>query len=82
LNKIIAGVYTCSGENGKMTDFQKEPNEIDEGADYVGYQQAFKLITSNVKTVGIEELPLALGVNRIAAANIIASVSYPTADIT
>ncbi len=65
-----------------MMDFKKEINEIDEGTDYVGYRQAFELITPGVRTVGIEELPLALGVNRIAAVDIVASVSYPTSDVT
>ncbi|OGO19902.1 MAG: hypothetical protein A2Z15_00785, partial [Chloroflexi bacterium RBG_16_50_11] len=57
-------------------------NEIDEGTDYVGYLEAFQLITSNVKTVGVEELPLALSVGRIAAADIVARVSYPSSDVT
>ena len=65
-----------------MADMEKVTNEIDEGTDYVGYQEAFKLICSNVKTAGIEELPLALSVGRIAAADVIAAVSYPSADVT
>ncbi len=66
----------------KMADTVKNTNEIDEGADYVGYKDAFQLISANVKTVGIEELPLALSVGRIAAADIIAAVSYPSSDVT
>jgi molybdopterin molybdotransferase len=65
-----------------MTDTKRDTNEIDEGTDYVGYREAFQLISSNVKTVGIEELPLALSVNRIAAADIIAAISYPSSDVT
>lgn len=65
-----------------MTDFIQHANEIDKGTDYAGYQEAFNLIASNVKTVGVEELPLALSVNRIAAADIVALVSYPTSDVT
>ncbi|MBN1160677.1 MAG: molybdopterin molybdotransferase MoeA [Dehalococcoidales bacterium] len=60
----------------------KETNEIDEGTDYVGYQEAFQLICDNVKTVGVEELPMALSVGRIAAADIVAAVSYPSVDVT
>lgn len=59
-----------------------ENNEIDEGADYVGYREAFDLIISNIKTVGTEELALAAGVGRVAARDIIARDSYPTADVS
>jgi len=65
-----------------MADIEKETNEIDEGTGYVGYQEAFQLISSNVKTVGVEEMPLALSVGRIAAADILADVSYPSSDVT
>jgi len=65
-----------------MADREKNTKEIDEGTDYVGYQEAFRLIRANVKTVGTEELPLASGVGRIAAADVIAAVSYPSADVT
>jgi molybdopterin molybdotransferase len=65
-----------------MADMEKEPHEIDEGIGYVGYQEAFQLICSNVKAVGVEELPLALSAGRIAAADVAAAVSYPSADVT
>lgn len=65
-----------------MADFEKNPEEIDEGADYVGYQEAFDLIKGNVKTAGIEELPLAAGAGRVAAKDIIALESYPSADVS
>jgi molybdopterin molybdotransferase len=65
-----------------MTDMEKDTNEIDEGTDYVGYQEAFELINSSVKTVGVEELPLALSVGRIAAEDIVAAASYPSSDVT
>ncbi|OGO00911.1 MAG: hypothetical protein A2Y58_01485 [Chloroflexi bacterium RBG_13_51_52] len=61
---------------------EKETNEIDEGTGYVGYREAFELISSNVKTVGVEEMPLALSVGRVAAADIVADVSYPSSDVT
>jgi molybdopterin molybdotransferase len=60
----------------------RDIREIDEGADYVGYQEAFDLISSNVRPVGIEELPLALSVGRIAAEDIMAEVSYPSTDVS
>ncbi len=65
-----------------MADIKIQNNEIDEGTDYVGYNEAFQLISSSVKTVGIEELPLALSVGRIAAEDIVAAVSYPSSDVT
>ncbi len=61
---------------------ERDINEIDEGTDYVGYKEAFDLISSNVRTVGVEELPLALSVGRIAAEDIVAEVSYPSADVS
>jgi molybdopterin molybdotransferase len=64
-----------------MADMKRDSNEIDEGADYIGYQGAFNLIISNVRTVGVEKLPLALSVGRIAAADIVAELSYPSADV-
>jgi molybdopterin molybdotransferase len=63
-------------------DMEKITNEIDEGTDYVGYQEALKLIYDNVKIVGVEELPLASSVGRIAAEDVVAAVSYPSADVT
>ncbi len=60
------------------SDFQ----EIDEGTDYVGYREAFDLISANARTVGMEELPLAMSVGRIAARDIIAAVSYPSSDVS
>jgi molybdopterin molybdotransferase len=63
-----------------MVDFEK--NEIDEGTDYVGYREAFDLITNNIGSAGTEELPLASAVGRVAAQDIIAAESYPTADVS
>lgn len=56
--------------------------EIDEGMDYVGYKEAFNLVTSNVSTVAIEELPLSSGVGRITAEDLVARVSYPTTNVS
>jgi len=57
-------------------------NEIDEGTDYVGYREAFSLIASKVRPVGIEEMPLDMSVDRIAAVDVAAQVSYPSADVS
>jgi molybdopterin molybdotransferase len=65
-----------------MTDKKFQVNEIDEGINYVGYKEAFQFISTNAKTVGVEELPLALSVGRVAAEDITAAVSYPSTNVT
>ena len=60
------------------TDF----TEIDEGTDYVGYQEAFELIRSNVQPAGVEEVTFDTCVGRIAADDIVALVSYPSSDVS
>jgi molybdopterin molybdotransferase len=67
------------GAGGKM---ETDSSEIDEGIGYVGYQEAFDLIDTNVRAVGVEEIPLDAGAGRIAAADIVARVSYPGADVS
>ena len=59
------------------TDF----TEIDEGAGYVGYEEAFNLVCSNVQTVGVEEIPLDLCVGRIVAEDLVALISHPSSDV-
>ena len=61
---------------------QTDNYEIDEGADYVGYREAFELITSHVKPVGTEEMTLNESVNRIAAEDVVAHISYPSTDVS
>jgi molybdopterin molybdotransferase len=56
--------------------------EIDEGTDYVGYKEAFELIDANIRAVGVEEITLDRAVGRIAAADIVAQVSYPAVDVS
>jgi molybdopterin molybdotransferase len=56
--------------------------EIDEGTGYIGYREAFNLIASNVRPVGIEEMPLDLSVGRIAAGDVVAQASYPSTDVS
>ncbi len=57
-------------------------NEIDEGTGYVGYREAFDIIGANVRPAGDEEISLNLCVGRIAAADLVALVSYPSADVS
>ena len=57
-------------------------NEIDEGAGYVGYQEAFRLVVAHVQTVGIEEIPLDACVCRNLSENLVARLSYPSSDVS
>jgi molybdopterin molybdotransferase len=59
-----------------------ESYEIDEGAGYIGYREAFELICSNVRPMGVEKLPLGRSANRIAAKDATALVSYPSIDVS
>ena len=56
--------------------------EIDEGASYIGYQEALELVYSNVPLVGIEELPLDSCTGRIAAEEVKALISNPSNDVS
>jgi molybdopterin molybdotransferase len=70
----------------RKKDLNKEmrthSNEIDEGTGYIGYREAFDLISSNVRTVGTEELTLDLSVGRIISEDLTARVSYPATDVS
>jgi molybdopterin molybdotransferase len=57
-------------------------NEIDEGAGYIGYQDALGLVYSNTKPLGPEKIPLMRSANRIAAEDAIAIVCHPTIDVS
>lgn len=57
-------------------------NEIDEGTGYIGYREAFDIIGSNVRPMGDETLSLNLIVCRVAAADLLAQVSYPSVDVS
>ncbi len=61
---------------------ENDANEIDEGIGYVGYKEAFDLIVSDIREVGVEEVTLDAGVDRIAAEDIVARVSYPSTDVS
>ena len=56
--------------------------EIDEGTDYVGYEEAFQLVVSNVNPMGIEEMPLDACVCRNLSEDLVAQVSYPSSDVS
>ncbi|MCX7911694.1 MAG: molybdopterin molybdotransferase MoeA [Dehalococcoidales bacterium] len=61
---------------------ERENNEIDEGKGYVGYREAFEIISRHTHPVGEEETALGEAAGRIAAVDIIAHVSYPTVDVS
>jgi molybdopterin molybdotransferase len=80
---VQAGVYTGVEETqSEEVTMETDFTEIDEGTGYVGYQEAFNLICSNVRSVGVEEIPLDLSVGRIAAEDLAALVSYPSSDVS
>jgi molybdopterin molybdotransferase len=60
------------------TDFK----EIDEGTGYIGYQEAFDIIGTNVRPLGKEVLSLDLCASRLVAADLVAQVSYPSIDVS
>jgi molybdopterin molybdotransferase len=57
-------------------------NEIDEGTGYIGYQEALDIIGANVRPVGNETFSLDRCVGRVAAADLVARVSYPSVDVS
>jgi molybdopterin molybdotransferase len=66
----------------KAEDMENNFIEIDEGTDYVGYQEAFHLVVSNVKPVGNEKIPLDTCACRTLSENLVARVSYPSSDVS
>ena len=61
---------------------KRDPNEIDEGTGYIGYREAFDIVTANVRPLGDEDLPLHLCVGRVVSADLAAKVSYPSVDVS
>ncbi len=59
-----------------------DSQEIDEGAGYLGFRQAFGVIEKNVRPVGEETLFLDRCAGRIVAASLVAKVSYPSVDVS
>jgi molybdopterin molybdotransferase len=56
--------------------------EIDEGADYIGFREALDIVGANVWPVGDEEVSLESCLSRIAAIDLMALVSYPSVDVS
>jgi molybdopterin molybdotransferase len=56
--------------------------EIDEGASYIGYGEAFNLVCSNLQPVGVEETPLDSCVGRIVSEDLLALINYPSTDVS
>jgi molybdopterin molybdotransferase len=61
---------------------KKNSNEIDEGTGYIGYREAFDIVTANIRLLGDEDLPLHLCVGRVVSADVAAKVSYPSIDVS
>jgi molybdopterin molybdotransferase len=59
-----------------------DSHEIDEGAGYVGYREAFDIVGANVWPAGDEEVTLDICTGRIAAADVVALSSYPSVDVS
>jgi len=59
-----------------------DSTEIDTGAGYIGYRDAFHLVCESVPLVGTEELPLDSCIGRIVSEELTARVSYPANDVS
>jgi molybdopterin molybdotransferase len=59
-----------------------DSTEIDTGAGYIGYREAFHLVCESVPLVGTEELPLDSCIGRIVFEELTARVSYPANDVS
>ncbi|MDQ5988666.1 MAG: Molybdopterin molybdenumtransferase [Syntrophus sp. SKADARSKE-3] len=59
-----------------------DANEIDEGTSYIGYREAFDIVAARAKPVGSVELPVGLCAGRVAAADLIAKLSYPSVAVS
>ena len=59
-----------------------DSTDIDTGAGYIGYRDAFHLVCESVPRVGTEELPLDSCIGRIVFEELTARVSYPANDVS
>jgi molybdopterin molybdotransferase len=59
-----------------------DSTEIDTGAGYIGYGDAFHLVCESVPLMGTEELPLDSCIGRIVFEDLTARVSYPGNDVS
>ena len=78
----IVSIYWTGTRFEKEARMNNDFTEIDEGVGYVGYDEAFNLIMSNVPDVDSEEVGFDSAANRIAADNIVAEMSYPSLDVS
>jgi molybdopterin molybdotransferase len=71
-------------KHSKQTDgiTTNDSPEIDEGAGYLGYQDALNLVYANVHSVGTEKLPLDACTGRIVVEDLIALVDNPSTDVS
>jgi molybdopterin molybdotransferase len=56
--------------------------EIDEGAGYIGYGEAFDSVCSNLQPVEVEAISLDSCAGRVVSEDLIAMISYPSTDIS
>jgi molybdopterin molybdotransferase len=56
--------------------------EIDEGAGYIGFREAFELVCSTVRPLGVEEIPLESSLHRVSAEDTAAPASCPSLDVS
>jgi molybdopterin molybdotransferase len=61
---------------------EAEFTEIDEGSSYIGYEEAFNLVCSNLQPVGVEETSLDSCVGRVLSEDLVAMISYPSTNIS
>jgi molybdopterin molybdotransferase len=61
---------------------EAEFTEIDEGASYIGYEEALNLVCSNLHPVGVETIRLDSCVGRVVSEDLVALISYPSADVS
>lgn len=56
--------------------------EIDKGLEYLGYEEALKLVVEKVPLLEPGEIPLEMCTGRIAAEDMAAKVRYPSQDVS
>jgi len=61
---------------------EAEFTEIDDGAGYIGYEEAFNWVCSNLQPVGVEEAPLDSCVGRVLSEDLVSLINYPSADVS
>jgi molybdopterin molybdotransferase len=75
-------VLTVEPDSEKAAGMETKSNEMDEGTCYIGYEEAFNLVCSNLQSVGVEDIPLDSCVGRIVSEDLAALISYPSTDVS